>query len=385
VQEGFPNSILVRLLSVILPTYNESKNVPILIERLTKVLNGIDYEILVVDDNSPDKTYDIVDSIGAKDPRVRCIRRLHERGLSSAVVTGMASSTAKFYAVMDADLQHDETILPGLLKAVNEEGFDLAVGSRAAADGSFGEWSRMRRLMSWTATFMARMLLPVTVKDPMSGYFMVSREIFQKAADDINPVGFKILLEFLGRVPGLRVKEVGYTFRTRVHGETKLSGSVIRNYIVALLDLRFGKYISPVFLLYCLVGASGIVVYYLVTFAGEALNLPFIQSGFPGPFERIPASGIAGFVLSVTNNYLWNNYITFYERRHRSVRILSGFLTFTLIALVGLLVQTGVSQLLIATGFFTRLPAGARAIGIAVAVITNYFLNVNFTWRRARG
>ncbi|HMW61177.1 MAG TPA: polyprenol monophosphomannose synthase, partial [Leptospiraceae bacterium] len=252
----------MRVLSVILPTYNESRNVPILIEKLGVALAGIDYEVLVVDDNSPDRTYEIVDNISKTNPRVRCIRRIHERGLSSAVVTGMSASEAQYFAVMDADLQHDESILPDLLRAVREEGYDLAVGSRAAEDGSFGEWSRVRRFMSWSATLMAKILLPVQVKDPMSGFFLTSRGVFEKARDQINPVGFKILLEFLGRLRGLKVKEVGYTFRTRIHGETKLSGSVIRNYLVALLDLRFGHVASPVFILYCLVGASGVIVYY---------------------------------------------------------------------------------------------------------------------------
>lgn len=376
----------MRLLTVVLPTYNESKNIPILIERLTKVLAKIDYEILVVDDNSPDRTYEVVDQIGAKNPRVRCIRRIHERGLSSAVMTGMASSSAKYYAVMDADLQHDEAILPGLLKAVNQEGFDLAVGSRAAEDGSFGEFSRLRRFISWTATMLAKMLLPVNVKDPMSGYFMVSREVFQQAEEKINPLGFKILLEFLGRVPGLRVKEVGYTFRNRVHGETKLSGSVIRNYIVALMDLRFGHLVSPIFILYCLVGASGIIVYMLTVALGDALGMPLIRDVWPAPFNALPSSWLLGFGLSVTNNYVWNNYITFHERRHKSLALVSGFATFFLISLIGLLIQTSVSYLLAATGLFAA-HAGSginRAIGITVAVITNYYLNLNFTWRKNR-
>ncbi|MCE9596961.1 MAG: glycosyltransferase family 2 protein [Spirochaetia bacterium] len=376
----------MRLLSVVLPTYNESKNIPILIERLTKVLAKIDYEILVVDDNSPDKTYEIVDQIASKNPRVRCIRRIHERGLSSAVMTGMASSSAKFYAVMDADLQHDEAILPGLLKAVNEEGFDLAVGSRAAEDGSFGEFSRLRRFISWTATRLAKMLLPGDVKDPLSGFVMVSREVFQQAEEKINPLGFKILLEFLGRVPGLKVKEVGYTFRNRVHGETKLSGSVIRNYIVALMDLRFGHLVSPIFILYCLVGASGILVYFLTIAIGDWLGMPRIRDMGPPPFHSVPASWLLGFALSVTNNYVWNNYITFYERRHKSLRLLTGIITFFLISLVGLLIQTSVSYLLASTGLLAS-NAGSginRGIGIIVAVITNYYLNLNFTWRKQR-
>lgn len=376
----------MRVLSVILPTYNESKNVPILIEKIGAALAGIDYEVLVVDDNSPDRTYEIVDNISKTNPRVRCIRRIHERGLSSAVVTGMSASEAQYFAVMDADLQHDESILPDLLRAVREEGYDLAVGSRAAEDGSFGEWSRVRRFMSWSATLMAKILLPVQVKDPMSGFFLTSRGVFEKARDQINPVGFKILLEFLGRLRGLKVKEVGYTFRTRIHGETKLSGSVIRNYLVALLDLRFGHVASPVFILYCLVGASGVIVYYAVRALTDHIMISFLDTGLAPPFARIPAGAILAFIFSVTNNYAWNNYLTFYDIRHKGFRIATGVILFFLVSLVGLLVQTAVTHLIHTLGMpaDAASAAFARAAGISVAVITNYFLNVTFTWRARR-
>ncbi len=378
----------MRVLSVILPTYNESKNIPILIDKLDQALRGIDYEIIVVDDNSPDRTYEVVDQIARSNPRVRCIRRIHERGLSSAVVTGMSASESQFFAVMDADMQHDEAILPDLLRAVREEGFDLAVGSRATEDGSFGEWSRIRRFMSWSATMMAKILLPVSVKDPMSGYFLTSRAVFEKARDAINPVGFKILLEFLGRMRGLKVKEVGYTFRTRIHGETKLSGSVIRNYLVALLDLRFGRYISPIFILYSVVGASGIVVFYVVQTLAARFMVASVETGFSPPFSLIPSGAIAAYFLSVSNNYFWNNFITFYDQLHTGIRMLGGVFLFFCVSLVGLLVQIAVSHLLQTLGL-PREGSGAalaRALGIAVAVVTNYFLNSTFTWRaRTKG
>lgn len=367
-------------LSIIIPTYNESANIPILIERIGDVLSSTDYEIIVVDDNSPDRTYEIVQNIGKTNPRVRCIRRLHERGLSSAVVTGMAASEADYFAVMDADLQHDERILPQLLDAVASGSCDLAVGSRAVEDGSFGEFSFVRKMMSHAATLAAKILLRVSVSDPMSGYFLLSRKVFEKAEHIINPLGFKILLEFLGRLPDLKVREVGYTFRNRIHGETKLSGSVIRNYLVALLDLRFGSIVSPIFLLYCGVGASGILVYYAAAQITSLTGMPPVPTGFDAPFDTIRSAAVIGFIASVVNNYIWNNFITFYDRRHKSLRIVPGVLVFTAVSLVGLLVTVGVANLVLSLklGFVT--PPQARGLGIIVAVITNYFLNAGITW-----
>lgn len=373
-------------LSIIIPTYNESANIPILIDRIGDVMKGQDYDIIVVDDNSPDRTYEVAQNIGKKNPRVRCIRRLHERGLSSAVVTGMASSDAEFFAVMDADLQHDERILPNLLEAVAGGSCDLAVGSRATDDGSFGDWSRARRFMSYSATLAAKILLRVSVSDPMSGFFLLSRNVFERAEALINPLGFKILLEFLGRLPDLKVREVGYTFRNRIHGETKLSGSVIRNYLVALLDLRFGTLISPIFLLYCAVGASGLVVYWLTGRLVSLVGISPFETGLASPFNTLRATAVIGFIASVFNNYFWNNYITFYDKRHKGAAIAIGFLIFSAVSLVGLLVTSAVANLLLSAQLPFITGPLARAVGIVVAVITNYYLNASITWpvRRKR-
>ncbi len=372
--------MIVPRLSIIIPTYNESANVPILIERIGAVMKGTDYEIIVVDDNSPDRTYEVVQNIGKKNPRVRGIRRLHERGLSSAVVTGMAASEAEFFAVMDADLQHDERILPNLLEAVASGSCDLAVGSRATEDGSFGDWSRARRFMSYSATMAAKILLRVSVSDPMSGYFLLSRDVFERAEHLINPLGFKILLEFLGRLPDLKVREVGYTFRNRIHGETKLSGSVIRNYLVALLDLRFGSIVSPIFLIYCAVGASGIIVYLLTAELTSFIGLAPFRTGLAEPFHDVRSSAVIGFLASVANNYVWNNYITFYDKRHKGSAIATGAAVFLAVSLVGLLVTLAVTHLLLTLQLSWISPALARSTGIAVAVITNYYLNASITW-----
>jgi len=374
-------------LSVIVPTYNESKNITLLLEKLGSALRNATHEIIVVDDNSPDLTWEIAEKFKATHPNIRVIRRLGERGLSSAVLTGMAVAGGNVLAVMDADLQHDETILMDMLHAVESEGYDAAVGSRATSGGSYGQWSKIRKLMSWSAALLAKIMLPVSVKDPMSGFFAISRALYTKSADRINPRGFKILLEFIARQKPLKIKEIGYTFRTRIHGETKLSSAVIRNYFVALYDLRFGQYISPTFILYAAVGSPGVLVNILVFQLVERLSLPHIYTGISPALDPVRISAVAGIQTSILSNYILNNNLTFHERRYRGASNIKGFVLFELISFVGLVVQYSVIQLLSANGFLYLAGTLARKIvytgtGLGIATITNYYLNLNFTWQK---
>ena len=371
--------------SVIIPTYNEAENVPILLERLAKTLAAIPHEIIVVDDNSPDGTWEVAEKISLQQANLRVIRRLNDRGLSSAVVTGMSAAKGRCLAVMDSDLQHDEAALPEMIRTIEEDGYALAIGSRGVAGGSYGDFSKGRRFMSWVAATLARIMLPVDVKDPMSGFFVVRREVFLECADRINPLGFKILLEFIGRNPGIKMKEVGYSFRLREHGETKLSGSVIRNYLIALYDMRFGKYLSSTFMMYAFVGSTGVVVNMLGFALGEFLELPRFNSGLRA-FDPLFMSVPFGIQISIITNYLLNNYITFYENRHKRAQLLRGFLSFQIISMVGIVVQWSVFQLLHTNGFLEGTIAESfrsyvnNALGIIVATIGNYYLNVNVTW-----
>jgi len=196
----------------------------------------------VVDDDSPDKTWEWVQNYSLKNSHVRIIRRIGEKGLSSAVITGMASASGDILGVMDADMQHDESIIPKMIQLLNE--VDLVVGSRRTEDGSYGEMNYFRRFLSYGATLLAKILLPIKTNDPMSGFFLIKKDVFENSKDRLNPMGFKILLEFLAKNPNINIGEVGYSFRKREFGETKLSGTVMQQYILALLDLRFGKYFS---------------------------------------------------------------------------------------------------------------------------------------------
>jgi dolichol-phosphate mannosyltransferase len=316
------------------------------------------------------------------------VRRLSDRGLSSAVLAGMAVADGRVIGVIDADLQHDEAALPEMATIVLDREADICVGTRAGDEGSYGDWSRRRRLASWLAATLARLLLPVRTSDPMSGYFVVSREAYDEVGPDINPRGFKILLEFLARGSDLRIREVGYRFRNRTRGVTKLSGGIARNYLIAILDLRFGKRISPVFLMYCLVGATGVLVNLAGFGLGEMVGMPRIDLSFTPELNPIYLSVVLGIQLSIISNFLGNNYLTFHEDRFRGWRLIDGFARFEFVSVVGLVVQTAVFQLLHQNDFPTAgLHDGVRALlnnGIAIgfATFTNFFLNTTITWSR---
>ena len=223
-------------LSVISPTFNEAENVSALIDILTTILQGLDYEIVISDDDSPDRTWAVVEGIGRHDSRVRLLRRTTNRGLSASVIDGFTYATGEAIACIDADLQHDATLLPVMLKELTN-GADLVVGSRYVAGGSTGEWSRLRYFESWIATKLAQCVSGVRLCDPMSGYFMMRRADFMRVRDRLDGRGFKILLEIATHLKPSKVAEVPYTFGPRVAGESKLSGKIVYAYLVQLWKL----------------------------------------------------------------------------------------------------------------------------------------------------
>lgn len=223
--------------SVILPTYDEALNLPVAVAAVEASLEGQAYEIIIVDDDSPDRTWEIADALAARDGRVRSVRRLSERGLSSAIALGMSLSAGDVLVVMDADLQHDATVIPQLVEAIAEGGFDICVASREVEGGSYGPLSKRRRALSWAGARLAITLLGLRVSDPMSGFFALSHRRYGEVAASINPRGFKILLEILARGPKPTVSEIGYTFGERRHGRSKLNNSIIASGCLALMEL----------------------------------------------------------------------------------------------------------------------------------------------------
>ena len=223
-------------LSVISPTLNEAECVPKLVEELERALGEINYEILIVDDNSPDGTWSIAQDIALTHPRVRSIRRMQNPGLGASVIDGFSAAEGDVLACIDADLQHDPLILARMFEEL-QLGADIVVGSRHVEGGSTGEWNRLRRAQSWIANKMAQFILGVRLKDPMSGYFAVWRKDFCEIKERLNGTGFKILLEILSNLHASKIMEVPYTFRSRTHGQSKFSGVVVLQFIQQLWRL----------------------------------------------------------------------------------------------------------------------------------------------------
>jgi dolichol-phosphate mannosyltransferase len=222
------------MFSLILPTYNEAESVPKCVEAVCRVLEGREFEIIVADDDSPDRTWEVAEQLG--NPRVRALRRISNRGLSPAVVEGFETAKGDLLGVMDADMQHDESILPLMIDALEINEF--VIGSRAVPGGSYGDWSRLRRFTSWGAAIMARVILGVKIQDPMAGFFALRRETFDRAKPRLSPKGFKIMLELFCLAKPDPWTELPYTFRTRQEGESKLSAGVMTEYIKSLFELR---------------------------------------------------------------------------------------------------------------------------------------------------
>jgi dolichol-phosphate mannosyltransferase len=222
-------------LSLIVPTYNERGNIIELIMRLDRVLAGLEWELIFIDDDSPDGTAELIRSQCALHPNLRLIERIGRRGLSSACLEGMHAASGPFLAVMDADLQHDEAILPVMLATLRSQDLDVVVGTRNAAGGTMGEFSPLRVALSKLGRSLSRIVAPDLVSDPMSGFFLLRRSFYLEVADSVEGKGFKILLDMLTTCTRrVRVGEVGYRFRNRQHGKSKLGPSVLFEYLLML-------------------------------------------------------------------------------------------------------------------------------------------------------
>lgn len=357
-------------LSIVLPTFNEAENIPVLVGLLHKTLSGIDWEVIVVDDNSPDGTTDVARSIAGVDPRVRVIRRIGRRGLSGACIEGMLSSSARFVAVMDADLQHDEALLPEMLAVLKTGDADLVVASRKVEGGTVGDGlSKVRAWGSNIANSLAQKLLNVTVSDPMSGFFMIRRDKAEEIAPKLSAQGFKILLDIVSSFDGaLRIRELPFTFRERQHGESKLDTLVTLDYFGLLLAKYFGDMVSVRFLMFGLVGASGLVVHLV------ALRLFLVV----GALEFNAAQTAASFV-AMTSNFFLNNQLTYRDRRLHGLKAVIGLLTFYAVCSVGVLANVGVANLIYLEPSYWWFAGTAGAI---MGAVWNYAASSALTWRK---
>ena len=367
--ENPPQAAVAPQLSVIVPTFNERDNVTTLYRRLEATFAGIAWEVVFVDDNSPDGTWDVVRGLARTDNRVRCIRRIGRRGLSGACIEGILASSAPYAAVIDADLQHDETQLPKMLALLQGGEFDLVVGSRYIEGGSADSFNKQRAGASQFATEVAKRVLRVEIADPMSGFFMIRRDRFEQLAPQLSTQGFKILLDIVATARGeLRVKEIPFTFGTRLHGESKLDSMVALDFLGLVLAKLTHDVVSLRFLLFAMVGTIGLVVHLTTLFvAHEILNVPFAEAQ------------AAGALVAMTSNFILNNFLTYRDQRLKGFAILRGLLLFYIVCGVGLVANVGVAFSVYDQEWNWWV---AGAAGALMGVVWNYAMSGLFVWRK---
>jgi len=356
-------------LSVVVPTFKERANVPLLVEKLARTLAGVDWEVIFVDDNSPDGTAAAVRAIGAADGRVRCIRRIGRRGLAGACIEGMLASQARYVAVMDADLQHDERLLTGMLEKLRGD-VDLAVASRYVAGGSAaGLSSAGREHASRLSTTLAQRLLGVSLSDPMSGFFMIRRERFEELAPRLSTQGFKILLDIAATAHGtLRIAELPFVFAERQHGESKLDTRVALDFVALIIAKLTNDAVSFRFLLFCLVGLTGIAIH--MATLQFALNVMALGFG---------AAQTVATVAAITWNFVLNNMFTYRDQRLAGLQFVTGLIRFQVICAVGAISNVGIASVI-----YERDPNWwvAGLGGALMGAVWNYVVSAAFVWRQ---
>jgi dolichol-phosphate mannosyltransferase len=360
-------------LSIVVPTLNERENIVPLIERIEAALAGIDWEVIFVDDDSRDGTPEHVRSIGRRDPRVRCLQRIGRRGLSTACIEGILASASPYVAVMDADLQHDESILPSMLDALRDDSCDLVVGSRYVSGGGVGEWDSTRANISGLATRLSRIICKADIADPMSGFFMFKRPVFDAAVRKLSGQGFKILLDLLASSPTPpRLKELPYEFRQRQFGESKLDTMVAWEFGMLLADKLVGHIVPVRFALFSFIGGTGVIVDLIVLWAG--LNLAGMS---------FVAAQTAATAVAMTSNFFLNNLFTYRDQRLKGAKLIRGLVSFYVISTVG-----AAANIMLATNVyeghaqFVGIAYLASIAGIVVGSVWNYAVSSVFTWKR---
>ena len=355
-------------LAVVIPTFNEHDNVRPVLENLAKALAGIRYEVIFVDDDSPDGTADCIRALSRSTPYVRVLQRISRRGLASACVEGMMSTAAPYIAVMDADLQHDERILPQMVAKLKSENLDVVVATRNALGGEMGEFLKRRVFLSNLGLRFSRWISHTDISDPMSGFFVVTRDYLEEVVRSASCIGFKILLDLVASSKRpVRVGEVPYTFRKRLYGSSKLDILVGLEYLQLLLDKKIGNLVPVRFLIFSAVGAVGVLL--------SSVLLYVLVSLFKVNFLR--AQVITTFV-AMTGNFFLNNTMTYRDRRLKGRRILTGLVMFYIACSLGAIINLQIA----ATSARLGLPwIIAGTCGLAVGAVWNYGISSFTTWR----
>src|SRR5215469_13377567 len=354
-------------LSIIVPTFNERENVAELIRRLDQCLMSCSWEVIFVDDDSPDGTADFVRQLAQRDFRVRCLQRIGRRGLSSACIEGMLAASAPYLAVIDGDLQQDETLLLPMLQTLRAGQEDVVIGSRYMSGGGVGTWDLSRTRMCRYATGLSRAIVRAELKDPMSGFFMIRREAFSAAVRNLSEIGFKILLDLFASSPQpLRFKELPYEFRPRQAGESKLDSRAKWDYGMLLLDKLIGHLVPVRFIAFALVGGVGVIIHLIVlTSLFKGLGVAFV-----------PSQTAATFV-AMTANFILNNVFTYRDARLTGWRCVRGWMAFVVACSLGTIANVGIAAYLFEKNAAWTLAALA---GVTVGAVWNYTTTMVYTW-----
>lgn len=358
-------------LTIVVPAYNERDNVQPLIEAVEAVLGTVAWEMIFVDDDSTDGTSHIVREVARTNPRIRCVQRLNRRGLSSACIEGILASSSPYVCIMDADMQHDEKILPDMLAAVKSDNLDLIIGSRYTNSGSTGTLSSNRVLISRLATLVGGLVSVSRVKDPMSGYFMFRRDYFERIMRDLSGKGFKLLLDMLASTRGeLRYREIPYTMRSRTHGTSKLDATVAWDFFALVVDKLLGRLLPARFFLFAMVGLVGVLVHFVSLWTLHR----FIGVNFL-------VAQIAATYIAMSGNFILNNMYTFRDVRLRGKDFFSGLISFYIYCSFGALINVVLSGHLYQIVFPWWL---AGILGAVAGSVWNYAITAILTWKVKR-
>ncbi len=359
-------------LVVVVPVFNERENVTKVVEALDKALSAVSWEVIFIDDDSEDGTAAVVHELASRDGRVRLLHRVGRRGLSSACIEGIMASTARYCAVMDGDLQHDQRLLPEMLEVLRKGESEIVIGSRYMQGGGTGDWDSRRVGISRLASRMSKLVLHATLTDPMSGFFMVTREAFLERVHRLSGIGFKILLDlFASSEKPLEYRELPYEFRPRQAGKSKLDSRVGWEYFMLLADKLIGHVVPVRFIAFSLVGGIGVGVHMAVLwvlFNGLKMDFPLAQTG--------------ATLVAMVGNFTMNNLLTYRDRRLHGLGWWKGLLTFTVACSVGALANIGISSYLYAQqGVGWVLSAVA---GILLGAVWNYAVTSVYTWNKPK-
>ena len=358
---------MITELTIVVPTYNERDNIQPLIDSLKKVLEGIKWEIIFVDDDSPDNTSSVVREIATRDLRVQCLQRIKRRGLSSACMEGMLASSSPYLCVMDADMQHDETLIPIMYSAITNDGLDLVIGSRYIEQGSTGYLANHRVFVSKIATRLGQLILKEKIADPMSGFFMLTRSFFDKVMHKVSGRGYKILLDIvISKDFQIRMKEIPYTMRTRTYGESKLNLLVIWDFLILILNQLFGTLFPVRFVSFITVGFTGLLLHlFILWIMYEVSSINFT------------VSQAVSTLIAMTSNYILNNQFTYHDKKQTGMHFWRGLLSFYLACTFGALIN-----LILASELYEQnIPWFISGMtGAVVGAIWNYAVTSVFTW-----